>query len=374
MSNNIYLESKPRYEILDGLRGVAAVLVVCFHFFETYFGMAPNQPINHGYLAVDFFFALSGFVIGYAYDDRWQRGFTMREFFRRRLIRLHPMIILGAVIGVVFFLLQGSVHWDGSHVPFGLVMVAMLFTMLMIPIGPQSQFDVRGNGEMFPINGPQWSLFFEYIGNILYAIFIHKLPTKALAVLSAVLGVLLIWFTAGDVAHTGMFGVGWTLDGLNFWGGMLRMMFPYTLGMFLARVFRPVRIRGAFWICSVLMMVLFAVPYIPGLQPICWNGLFESACIVMVFPAMVWMGASGKTTDKMSQRVCRFLGDISYPLYIVHYPSMYLFYWWMIRHEVYSLSQCWPLALIVIIMNIVLAWACLKLYDMPVRRWLKNKL
>ena len=73
MSNNIYLESKPRYEILDGLRGVAAVLVVCFHFFETYFGMAPNQPINHGYLAVDFFFALSGFVIGYAYDETLNR-------------------------------------------------------------------------------------------------------------------------------------------------------------------------------------------------------------------------------------------------------------------------------------------------------------
>ena len=92
MGNNIYLESKPRYEILDGLRGVAAVLVVCFHFFETYFGMAPNQPINHGYLAVDFFFALSGFVIGYAYDDRWDKMSTW-GFFKRRLIRLHPMVI-----------------------------------------------------------------------------------------------------------------------------------------------------------------------------------------------------------------------------------------------------------------------------------------
>ena len=71
--SNTYFASKPRYELLDGLRGVAAMLVVAFHLFEIYFHMAPDQPINHGYLAVDFFFVLSGFVIGYAYDDRWER-------------------------------------------------------------------------------------------------------------------------------------------------------------------------------------------------------------------------------------------------------------------------------------------------------------
>ena len=71
MANNVYLASKPRYEILDGLRGVAALLVVLFHCFETYIPQLGTQVINHGYLAVDFFFVLSGFVIGYAYDDRW---------------------------------------------------------------------------------------------------------------------------------------------------------------------------------------------------------------------------------------------------------------------------------------------------------------
>ena len=74
--NNTYLASKPRYEILDGLRGVAAMLVVAYHLFETYYSGKPDQPINHGYLAVDFFFVLSGFVIGYAYDDRWDKMST----------------------------------------------------------------------------------------------------------------------------------------------------------------------------------------------------------------------------------------------------------------------------------------------------------
>lgn len=87
MKNNVYLASKPRYEILDGLRGVAALLVVGYHLLETYFHGGSNQPINHGYLAVDFFFVLSGFVIGYAYDDRWNRMSTW-GFVKRRLIRL----------------------------------------------------------------------------------------------------------------------------------------------------------------------------------------------------------------------------------------------------------------------------------------------
>ena len=88
-----YLASKPRYEILDGLRGVAALIVVAFHLFETYSGGQAFQILNHGYLAVDFFFVLSGFVIGYAYDDRWNR-MTIRDFFKRRLIRLHPMVVM----------------------------------------------------------------------------------------------------------------------------------------------------------------------------------------------------------------------------------------------------------------------------------------
>ena len=97
-----YLASKPRYEILDGLRGVAALIVVAFHLFETYSGGQAFQILNHGYSAVDFFFVLSGFVIGYAYDDRWGR-MTYRDFFKRRLIRLHPMVVMGMLIGAAAF-------------------------------------------------------------------------------------------------------------------------------------------------------------------------------------------------------------------------------------------------------------------------------
>ena len=92
----------PVVETEDGLRGVASLVVVAFHLFEAHAASHADQIINHGYLAVDFFFVLSGFVIGYAYDDRWGR-MTYRDFFKRRLIRLHPMVVMGMLIGAAAF-------------------------------------------------------------------------------------------------------------------------------------------------------------------------------------------------------------------------------------------------------------------------------
>ena len=155
MSKTQDFAAKPHYYILDGLRGVAALVVIAYHVFECF----DWTPLPHGYLAVDFFFVLSGFVIGYAYDDRWQKGLSLGGFFQRRLIRLHPMVVLGALIGMVCFLLQGSVKWSGEQVSMGLVMVALLLNMCMLPMPVGARADVRGNGELFPLNGPHWSLW-----------------------------------------------------------------------------------------------------------------------------------------------------------------------------------------------------------------------
>lgn len=376
ISSAAFADTKPHYEILDGLRGVAALLVVFYHIFEGLSfaeGGTLITTINHGYLAVDFFFILSGFVIGYAYDDRLGKTMTLGNFFKRRLIRLHPMIIMGAVLGVIFYCLQGCVKWDGTHVATSMIMLALLCALFFIPATPGAGYDIRGNGEMFPLNGPSWSLFFEYIGNILYAVFIHRLSNKALTALVFLLGIGLAWFALFDVAGYGMIGVGWTLDGVNFLGGSLRMLFPFSLGMLLSRNFKPVKVRGAFWICSIVLLALFCVPYIEGNSPICWNGLFEAICILLIFPVLVWIGASGKTTDKHSTQICKFSGDISFPLYAVHYPVMYLFYAWLIDNKYYTFGEVWPVALIVYIGSILLAYLCLKCYDEPVRKWLSRK-
>lgn len=376
ISSSAFKDTKPHYELLDGLRGVAALLVVFYHIFEGFSfagGGTLITTLNHGYLAVDFFFMLSGFVIGYAYDDRWKKSMTLGGFFKRRLIRLHPMIIMGAVVGLVAFFIQGGVKWDGTHVATSWVMLALLCALLFIPAYPGAGYDVRGNGEMFPLNGPSWSLFFEYIGNLLYALFIHRLGNKALTALVICLGLGLAWFALFDVVGYGMLGVGWTLDGLNFWGGMLRMMFPFTLGMLISRHFRPFKVRGAFWICTVILLLVFSVPYVEGKSPVCMNGLFEIICISVVFPILVCIGASGKTTDRQSTAICKFLGDISYPLYAIHYPVMYVFYAWLIENKLYTLGETWQVSVAVYFGSILLAWLCLKLYDEPVRKWLTGR-
>lgn len=375
ITSAVFADTKPHYDLLDGLRGVAALMVLWYHIFEGYAfaGGTTIETFNHGYLAVDFFFILSGFVIGYAYDDRWGKSLTMKDFFKRRLIRLHPMVVIGVVLGAITFCIQGSVQWDGTHVGISMIMISLLCAMLFIPAIPGAGYEVRGNGEMFPLNGPCWSLFFEYIGNILYALFIRRLSTKALAVLVALLGVGLAWFAISDISGYGNLGVGWTLDGVNFAGGLLRMLFPFSMGMLLSRKFKPIKVRGAFWICTAVLFVLFAVPFLEGTEPICNNGMYEAFCIIVVFPALVWIGASGTTTDKKSTKLCKFLGDVSYPLYVIHYPLMYLFYAWLIKNELYTFEQTWQVALIVYAGSILVAYLCLKLYDEPVRKYLAKR-
>lgn len=375
ISSTVFADTKPHYHLLDGLRGVAALMVIWYHVFEGYAfaGGTTIDTFNHGYLAVDFFFILSGFVIGYAYDDRWGKNFTMKDFIKRRLIRLHPMVIMGAVVGAITFYIQGSVQWDGTHIGISMVMLSLLCTIFFIPAMPGVGYEVHGNGEMFPLNGPCWSLFFEYIGNILYALFIRRLSNKALTIVVVLLGVALASFAIFNVSGYGNIGVGWTLDGVNFIGGLLRMLFPFSMGMLLSRNFKPMKLRGAFWICTLVMIALFAVPYLEGTESICTNGIYEAFCIIIAFPILLWIGASGTTTDKKSTQICKFLGDISYPIYVIHYPFMYLFYAWLIKNQLFTLGETWQVALCVYAWNILFAYLCLKLYDEPVRKYLAKR-
>lgn len=363
-----FSDTKPHYDLLDGLRGVAALTVVCFHLFEAYATSHLDQRINHGYLAVDFFFILSGFVVGYAYDDRWTK-MTVREFLTRRLVRLQPMVVIGALIGAVMFYTQGCPVWDVSAVPVAMLLVATLMNAFMIPATPGAE--IRGVGEMYPLNGSAWSLFFEYIGNVLYALFIRRLSTRVLAVLVAAAGCGLaafsVWGPLGDIC------VGFSLTGENIVGGSLRLLFAFPAGLLLSRVFRPVRVRGAFWIGTMAVVALASVPRIGGSEHLWMNGVYDALCAVVLFPLIVWIGASGKTTDRVTSRICKFLGDISYPLYMVHYPFIYLYYAW-VKNENLTFGQSLPGAAALVAGSVALAWLCLRFYDEPVRRFLSKRL
>ncbi len=364
-------ESKPHYEILDGLRGVAALIVVVFHIFEMHSGGDHiKQIINHGYLAVDFFFLLSGYVIGYAYDDRWGK-MTLKDFFKRRVIRLQPMIIIGSVVGAVLYYFQDSANmgWHMSDVPVWKMLLVMLIGMTLIPVS--KGLDIRGWGEMHPLNGPAWSLFFEYIANILYALVFRHLSKVILAVCVVVAAGFTIQYALTNVQGD-LIG-GWTIDDPHQLRiGFTRLAFPFLAGLLLSRIGKLRYTKHAFLISSLLLVVLFCIPRIGGTENMWMNGLYECFCLMIMFPFIVWLGAGGKVTGKKASHVCKFLGDISYPIYITHYPIAYTYMAYVANNNL-SLEQAWPYAVLTVIASIAVAYLSMKLYDIPVREWLRKK-
>lgn len=367
--SSVYLKSKPRYEILDGLRGVAAVMVVAFHIFEAHASNPVSQIINHGYLAVDFFFLLSGFVIGYAYDDRWGR-MGLRGFVVRRLIRLQPMVIAGSIVGaILFYLGKSEIFPLIAGVPIWKMLLVMLVGCTMVPLLPS--MDIRGWQEMYPLNGPAWSLFFEYIGNLLYALVVRHFTKTLLAVLVLLAGAVVIHL--GVTSPKGDFTGGWAVDGPNIRIGFTRLIFPFFGGLLLFRLGKLIRVSHAFWVCSGLIVVALSLPRFGGREHFWMNGLYEALCIILVFPIAVLMGAGGTLGGKYSKLVCNFLGRISYPLYIIHFPLVYI-YTASVRRERLGIPQSYPQALLVFFGSLALAYFFLRIYDEPVREWLKQRL
>jgi acyltransferase len=365
--------TKPRYELLDGLRGVAAFAVIWYHFFEAFATTPVDQRMNHGYLAVDFFFVLSGFVIGYAYDSRWKNnGMSAGQFMLRRVIRLHPLVIFSLLLGAIAYMIQGNVRWDGTPMPISMLLLAMLLGLFLIPVPAGTNADVRGNGEMFPLNGPSWSLFFEYIGSILYAVWLHKLSRKALTAVTVLSGIGLAMILLCNSSGFYHLGVGWSMAEWGFLGGFLRLSFSFSIGLLMSRNFKKFHIRGAFWICSALILAILSCPYVStNDNPSILNAVYDCICTLFVFPAIVYIGACGTTTDKISTKLCDFSGKLSYPIYIIHYPVMYLFYAWIWNNGL-SFDSVWPVCTVIFFGLILFAWAVMKWYDEPVRNWLTH--
>jgi peptidoglycan/LPS O-acetylase OafA/YrhL len=368
-STTAIVPAKNHYVVLDGLRGIASLMVVAFHLFEPFsHGDATKQIINHGYLAVDFFFMLSGFVIAYAYDERWSR-MTQWEFYKRRLIRLQPMVIMGSLIGAALFYFQAGPAFPliaGTPVWKMLLVMVVGCTLLPLPIS----MDIRGWQEMHPLDGPAWSLFFEYIANILYAVGLRKLSKTALSVfvfLAALLLVQLVVFgDRGDLIG------GWSLDATQLHIGFARLLFPFFAGILLCRLGARIQVKSAFGVASLLLIVALSLPRFGGTDHHWMNGVYEALCVIFVFPIVVAVGAGEKRVDGLSIRVARFFGDLSFPLYITHYPLIYIYTGWIARSNPTGAQGIVP-ALLVAVAAIAMAYASLKLYDEPVRRWLSKK-
>jgi len=369
------MNTKPHYDILDGLRGVAALMVLVYHLFEAiaFADGKAEQCLYHGFMGVDFFFILSGFVMGYAYDDRWDR-MSVGQFIRRRLIRLHPMVVVGVLLGSAAFIIQGCVRWDGTAVNTLQIIVTTMLALLMLPaLSPQ--FDIRGNTEMFPLNGPHWSMFFEYIGSLLYALLLRRLSTKALRLWVAFFAMALTAnaFTIGN----GTIAYGWSYEPTNIMGGALRLLFAYPAGLLLAREYKARKVaathKPVFLLSSLTLILTLAVPSMSRLyDSFNANALYQSVCVTLVFPAIIVFAARGSVSGTL-QKCVSYLGRLSYPLYAVHYPMIYLYIHWINNdiHPFGTAVYATPLGIAAI--NILIAILCLHLYDEPLRKWLSNR-
>jgi peptidoglycan/LPS O-acetylase OafA/YrhL len=241
------------------------------------------------------------------------------------------------------------------------------YTILPVPLS----MDIRGWQEMHPLNSVGWSLFFEYIANILYAVGIRKFTNRALGILVAIAAVALahlaISSPAGDVSG------GWTLNVEQVRIGITRTIYPFFAGLLLSRIIKPTHINNAFLWCSLSLAIVLYMPRIGGADHVWMNGIFEAVSIIVLFPLIVYLGASGIIKGGWEQKLCRFLGDISYPLYMVHYPLVYFYVAWISNNKGVTLAQAWPYVLVILVGSIALAYAALKWYDEPVRKWLRRK-
>lgn len=384
MHSQFYLASKPRYDILDGLRGVAALIVVCYHLLETYFHGGPAQPLNHGYLAVDFFFALSGYVIGYAYDDRWAK-MSVWNFAKRRLIRLHPMLIWGTLFGALVFYFTACPTFPlVNDTPWYMLLLALFWCFTIIPM--PSSLDIRGWAETNPLNGPVWSLQWEYFANILYVLIFRRMPRWLLTVcvaLFALITVLLclnidvfgVWTERTAAAYTVIGGWCLTPDQLQI--GLTRLLYPFFGGLLLSRLGWRIRVRGGFWWCAAALVVCLGMPWM-GLGTegdARWtNGLYEAACILLLFPLIICTGAGSSLPGVGAKAVNKFLGEISYPLYVTHFPFVCMQAAWADYHKDAPIGTHIAVGVSMVVLSVLTAYASYRLYDLPVRNWLKRKL
>jgi peptidoglycan/LPS O-acetylase OafA/YrhL len=352
---------KEHFEVLDGLRGTAAFLIVVFHLFNYSFGFKPPlHMMRHAYLAVDFFFALSGFVVAYAYDNRWTR-MSIPQFLRIRLIRLHPLVLLGATLGLLGYIFDpfGKVR---NHTAAPMLVLAYITSLLLLPSPP-----VGGRpNESQALNGPAWSLMEEYLGNIAYALILRRLRAITLAIIVGLSGLLLIW-AAND---KGSLDGGWGYP--DIWMAPLRLTVSFVMGLWLYRIQGRIRRpKIGLLILSIVLVVAFQLPGFPKVDGLSLNGLYDAACVLFVFPLILLCGAHSEAGTGMI-RLCKFSGRISYPLYITHIGFVYvLTNYSFVRHPSATVKLAWIFVLLPVV--IFVAWFALKFYDEPVRAWLTRR-
>jgi len=341
---------KDRLYGLDAMRGIAAILVVAFHIGQWAPGGEGFAP--GGYLAVDFFFLLSGFVIAQAYGRRLAGGLSLRDFAVIRLVRLYPLLFLGLALGCIKPSMQILLHQE--HAPAVLdLLVWIAANGLILPV-PNTTF-------IFPLNPPTWSLFLEILANLLFAAFLFRWRRQSLALVVVAAATILIF--NGLSQHSLSGGWGWS----NAYVGLARTGFSFLLGVILYRS-RIGRSRAYSWPgfivpCTILVAIL-TIHIDPALR-----GWFDLASVILIFPLLVII-ASSTEPPLLLRGFCALSGDISYPFYAIHYPLMLMYIVVVKRMEGHPTL----FGVVFILLSAITAMVVSRYYDGPLRKWISRRI
>lgn len=337
-----------RFIVLDGLRGVAAFAVIADHVPSD----LVRALIPARYLAVDFFFILSGFVLCHAYGDRLKAEIRSLAFLRLRLIRLYPMYLLGMMLGALHLIYLSGFGYSETALSAFLPMVAISLMFLPVP-------SVISGGEfLYPLNPPSWSLFAELIANLAYAALAPWLSLRVLIAVLAVSGVAVLHLVPNEPD----LGAGWKLSDIHI--GIARAMFGFFAGIAIYRA------RSAFTMPAVPVWLAFgllaAILCSPVPEPF-RRGFDALACLVLM-PAIILIVQNAKASGRIAA-IASWLGLVSYGVYVLHEP---LYFW--ARNISGYLGLAEPFEVIdfplVVVLSAVSAWLAHRIFEQPMRKFL----
>lgn len=323
------------------MRGVAALAVAAYHFNGS---LAPN-----GYLAVDFFFALSGFVLAVAYTNRLRAGTSALRFFQARIVRLYPLFLAGIALGAAHRL-QLLARGGGSDLGISGLAHATFFGALMLP-DPFHSF-------LYPINEVFWSVFAETLVNIAFAVILIRIPVRALRIVTLISGAALCFASYRIGSANG--GARW--DTVEV--GLMRTVFSFCVGMLVAGMARgggrPNSILSLLFIGGLLIPILANVNI--ELQLI-----LDMSSIILIFPIIIFAGSKVEPPTWLISPFV-FLGNISYALYASHWPIAVMAIAIVKRLNI-SYFTALPFFLITCV---AVAFALTKFWDVPIRSYVNR--
>jgi peptidoglycan/LPS O-acetylase OafA/YrhL len=332
-----------KYKTLDAMRGVAALAVVFFHAKSILgINLAPG-----GYLAVDIFFVLSGFVIAYSFEHRLNDGLSFGAFFLARWIRFFPLLSLAVILGLVRAL-AALAAGNTTSLPMPMIVLSAVTSLVFVPapIG-----DAR---NLFELNVPLWTLSFEMAVNLIYAGILFRFSNLVLGVTSAISAIIVVcfvtYFGAGDIGAIVPSAV----------GGFGRAMFGFCVGVLIFRT--RFRINIPIFVVFAGLVVALVIPVPDGFRP-----AYDLAVMLLLAPILVASGAGVEPATKYA-RAAEYLGVISFVIYAIHQPLVRII---LVLAPKLHLPTA-PLGVALIAVLLLVAPAINKFYDIPARAWLKR--